>query len=70
MPIKFKESQTVRDRTTKKLTTTNFWMKGTNKTELFDYINSTNGKPKIKQKCRNELARRGIKIEYVSPTAE
>lgn len=64
-PIKFKPSQTVRDRATGKNVTTNYFIKGTSKEELFEYINSSNGKPKIKQKCRNELARRGIKIEYV-----
>jgi hypothetical protein len=34
---------------------------------LFDYINSTgnNIKPKVRQKCINELQRRGIKIEWV-----
>jgi hypothetical protein len=64
MPMKFKPSQTVRERGTGKLTTTNYWMKGMPKQELFDYINSDNGKNKIKQKCRNELVRRGIKIVY------
>ncbi len=66
-PIKFKPSQTVRDRATGKNVTSNFFMKSTKKEELFDYINSSNGQPKIKQKCKNELVRRGIKIEYVSP---
>ena len=33
--------------------------------ELFDYINGSNSKPKIAQKCRNELVRRGIKIVMV-----
>ena len=65
MPIKFKESQTVRDRNTGKLTTTNYWMKGISKEELFEYINNDNGRNKIKQKCRNELVRRGVEIVYV-----
>mgnify|MGYP001164745577 CR=1 FL=1 len=64
MPMKFKPSETVRERSTGKLTTTNYWMKGTPKQELFDYINNSNGKNKIKQKCSNELIRRGIKIVY------
>lgn len=68
MPIKFKPSQTVRQRGEANATTTNFYIKGTPKTELFDYINSSNGRPRIKQKCRNELVRRGIEIAYVSPT--
>lgn len=65
MPIKFKQSQTVRERTTGKLTTTHYWMKGMTKEELFEYINSANGKNKVKQKCRNELVSRGINIVYV-----
>ena len=65
MPIKFKESQTVRDRATGKPTTTNYYITGTSEKELVDYINGSNSKPRIKQKCRNELVRRGIKIEDV-----
>ena len=52
------------DRATKKTRIEHFYIKSTPKKELFDYLNSTNGKPKIKQKCRNELVRRGIKIVY------
>ncbi len=65
MPTKFKPSQDIRDRQTGKITTQHFWIKGMPKSELFEYINSSNGKPKIKQKCRNELSRRGIKIVMV-----
>jgi hypothetical protein len=65
MPTKFKPSQTVRDRKTGQLSTTNYYMKGMSKDELFEYVNSANGRPRIKQKCRNELVRRGIKIVYV-----
>jgi len=70
MPIKFKPSQTVRVKGTNKTTTTNFWMKGMPKQELFDYINNNNGAARTKQKCRNELVRRGISIEYVSPATQ
>ena len=66
-PIKFKPSQTVRDRATGKNVTSNFFMKSTKKEELFDYINSSNGQPKIKQKCMNELTRRKIDIVWVDP---
>ena len=34
--------------------------------ELMKYINNPNGKPKIKQKCRNEVVRRGYRIEKVA----
>ena len=39
------------------------YMKGQSKDALFKYINNPSGKPKIKQKCINELVRRGIKIK-------
>ena len=42
-----------------------YYIKNTPKQELIDYINNENGKPKIKQKCRNELTRRGVKLVYV-----
>jgi hypothetical protein len=35
------------------------------KAELFEYINKYNAKPKIRQKCLNELVRRGIEIVWV-----
>ena len=41
------------------------YIKGASKDELFEYINSSSGKPKIKRKSKNELIRRGIKISYV-----
>jgi len=42
------------------------YIKATPKQELFDYINNPSSKPKIKQKCVNELIRRGIKIKWTS----
>ena len=65
MPVKFKPSQKKIDRATKKETIEHFYMKTTPEKELFDYINNSNGKPKIKQKCVNELTRRGVKIQWV-----
>lgn len=41
------------------------YIKGTPKQELIDYLNSPSAKPKIKQKCLNELTRRGIKIKWI-----
>ena len=40
------------------------YIKGTPKQELIDYLNSDSAKPKIKQKCLNELTRRGIKLQW------
>ena len=69
MPVKFKPSQTTLVRGSKTPTTTHFYIKNTPKEELIDYINNGQ-KPKIKQKCRNELTRRGVKLVWKSPTEE
>ena len=64
MPAKFKPSQILLDRKTGKKTTQHYYLKQTPKKELFDYINSSSAKPKHRQKCLNELVRRGIKIVW------
>lgn len=68
MPIKFKPSQKtfVKGRGTK---TEHFYIKNTSTEELIDYINKGQ-KPKIKQKCRNELDRRGVKLVWVPVTSD
>jgi hypothetical protein len=69
MPTKFKPSakKYIRGVPASKLPMEHFYIKQTPKEELFEYINSkgTNMKPKVRQKCINELVRRGIKIEWV-----
>ena len=67
MPIKLRPSQVVRDRNTGKLNTQHFYIKQVPTNELFEEINKFGIKPKIKQKCLNELARRKIKIQWVKP---
>lgn len=69
MPVKFKPSQTTLVRGTKNTVTTHYYIKNTPKEELIDYINNGQ-KPKIKQKCRNELTRRGVKLVWKSPSEE
>ena len=64
MPTKFKPSQKTVQRGSKSVTTQHFYIKNIPQQELFDYINNGQ-KPKIKQKCRNELQRRGVKIVMV-----
>jgi hypothetical protein len=64
MPTKFKPSQIIVDRKSNSKKVEHFYIKTMPKKELFDYINNDNGKAKIKQKCKNELVRRGIKIVY------
>ena len=47
---------------TKKTSIVHYWIKGISQKELFEELNKDNTKPKVKQKIRNELTRRGIKI--------
>ncbi len=54
MPIKFKESVKRRDGSIE-----NYYIKGTSLKELRAALENSNTKPKVKQKVRNELVRRG-----------
>ena len=56
--MKLKASQKIRDRATGKTRTEHFYLKTMSVRQLNEYINATNSKPKIVQKCRNELIRR------------
>ena len=69
MPIKFKQSQTVRDRQTGKVKTEHYWLKCMSKDELFKELNNDSIKPKVKQKLRNELARRKINWSWIPKEA-
>ena len=72
MPTKFKQDSFTyegRGVARKQIRSKNY-IKGTPKKELFDTLNSPSAKPKLKQKCVNELTRRGIKIRYVSKKNE
>ena len=67
MPIKLRPSakEWVRkDRFSRegKTITKHYYIKTISKTELFEELNKHNTKPKVKQKIRVELTRRGIKI--------
>ena len=66
MPTKFKPDsfEYTGQVGSRKQTRVKNYIKGTPKQELFEYINSPSSKPKIKQKCMNELRRRGVKIAH------
>ena len=66
MPTKFKRDEKVRVRGSSKVQTHKHFIKQTPLEELMKYINNDNGKPKVKQKCRNEVVRRGYKIVKVA----
>tara|TARA_R100001460_G_scaffold70788_2_gene111485 strand:+ start:536 stop:811 length:276 start_codon:yes stop_codon:yes gene_type:complete len=68
MPAKFKPSEKIYKRgvPARNLPTRHYYLKNTPKEELFAEINKHNVKPKQRQKCLNELTRRGIKVVWVS----
>lgn len=63
MPTKFKPTAKTMKRGSKSVVTEHYYIKNTPKAELIDYLNNGQ-KPKIKQKCSNELVRRGIEIVW------
>ncbi len=63
-PTKLKPSSASFDRLTGKTKVTHYFIKTISKEELFKDLNNHNTKPKTKQKIRNELTRRGIRIVY------
>ena len=74
MPTKLRETSKkwIKDPTTGR--TTNKWeadhsyIKTIAQKELFEELNKPHTRPKIKQKIRNELARRGVKIVKTWPS--
>ena len=68
MPIKFKPDEKEYSRATGKTTISRYYIKTISKKELFEALNNHNTKPKVKQKIRNELVRRGIKIVWRVPS--
>jgi len=65
MPVKFKPDHISVDRKTGKKSIQRFYIRNVDKEELFETINNKNTKPKLRDKCINELTRRGVKIEWV-----
>ena len=65
MPVKLKPSVKKIDRQTKKVTIEHTYARSQSEEELFEMLNHQYTKPKVKQKIRNELVRRGIKIVRV-----
>ena len=73
MPAKFKQSERVYDRNARgvRMNTHNpvkkmkhHYLKCQSKETLFAEINKHNVKPKQRQKCLNELARRGVVVVW------
>ena len=59
MPIKLGKSYKTVDRTTKKVTVINPYIKGMAKKDLIEKYNDKNTRPRDKRKIKNELVRRG-----------
>jgi len=60
MPLKFKPSQTIRDKSGK-TRTEHFYMKSTLMSDLTEALENKNTHPKRRQKIRNELFKRSIR---------
>ena len=60
MPLKFKPSQTIRDKSGK-TRTEHFYMKSTLMSDLTEALENKNTLPKRRQKIRNELFKRSRK---------
>ena len=58
MPVKYKPTQSVVQRGSKKVVTTHYYMKTQSQNELLQCYNNDNTKPKLRQKVKNELVRR------------
>ena len=58
MPIKLKPSVRIKNKQTGKMNTEHYYLKCMSIDAIKEYIESSNAKPKIVQKCRNELIRR------------
>jgi hypothetical protein len=58
MPVKFRPSQTTRDKASGKNKTQHFYMKSTPVKELQEALDKSSTAPKLKQKIRNELFKR------------
>ena len=69
MPVKYKPSEVKVDRQTKVKTIQHYYIKQLSQEELFTMLNAENTKPKLKQKIRNELSRRGVRIVKSSKQA-
>ena len=62
MPVKFKPTTKVRRRGGG-VETVHYYMHQTSTEELLAYLESASSKPKIRQKVRNELTKRGVPFE-------
>ena len=64
MPVKLKPSVVKIDRQTTKKSIEHTYAKTQSKEVLFEMLNHQYTTPKVKQKIRNELVRRGVKIVW------
>ena len=58
------------NRGTGRIVTTNYWIKGISKEELFEEINKDNPNKKRRSKAIKELERRGVKIQWTTKDKE
>jgi hypothetical protein len=62
MPVKFKSSEALVDRNTRKKTIKNYYMQATKTEDLVAAVANDNTRGPRRQKIRNELVRRGVEL--------
>jgi len=63
MGIKYKKSVASRERNTKRITVTHYWISGMSTKELLEDVGKVSTRPKQRQKAKNELTKRGESYE-------
>ena len=58
MPTKYKVSEKIRDRKTGQVKVVHYYLKTASDSVLLSIVKNEKTKPKVKQKCLNELVRR------------
>ena len=66
MGVKFKKSVASKERNTKKITVSHYWISGMSIKELLECVAKESTRPKQRQKVKNELTKRGESYEQNS----
>ena len=68
MGIKYKKSVASKERNTKRITVSHYWISGVSTKELIECVEKVSTRPKLRQKAKNELTKRGESHEQKSIT--
>ena len=68
MGIKYKKSVQSKQKNTKKINVSHYWISGVSTKELIECVEKVSTRPKLRQKAKNELTKRGEPHEQKSIT--